>query len=93
MSDKNVDKAIELGMKSKYLEGVLDGIAASTKGLRNAMRNIDDATLAAMTKREIMDAAIEALLRQRARFEIELADISVEFDQLSPKVGDGEVLQ
>lgn len=93
MSDENVDKAIELGMKSKYLEGVLDGIAASTNGLHQALQNLDDEKFKAMTERELLEMAIGSILKQRSHFEIELENVLKEFDQLSPKNGDGEVLQ
>lgn len=93
MSDKNVDKAIELGMKSKYLEGVLDGISASTNGLYQALQNLDDVKLKVMTGRELLESAIRSVQKQRSYFETELKGVSKEFDELSPKVGDGEVLQ
>lgn len=93
MSDKNVDKAIELGMKSKYLEGVLDGIAASTNGLHQALQSLGDETLKAMTKRELLESAIRSIQEQRSYFETELKDVLEEFDELRSKTGDGEVLQ
>lgn len=93
MSDKNVDKAIELGMVAKYLEGVLDGITASTNGLRQAVQELDDGELDAVAGRELLEMAVRSVLRQRFHFEIELENVLKEFDQLSLKNGEGEVLQ
>ena len=93
MSDKNVDKAIELGMKSKYLEGVLDGIAASTNGLHQALQSLGDEMLKEMNGRELLETAIGSILKQRPHFEIELMKVLKEFDELRSKTGDGDVLQ
>ena len=93
MPDKNVYKAIDLGIKSKYLEGVLDGIAASTNGLHQALQSLGDETLKEMNGRELLEMAIRSILKQRSDFETELMNVLKELDELSPKVGDGEVLQ